>query len=100
MKTVRRRSGQAFVGLRASPTRGDLDQQAQHIAEAYVEWESHVLTLYDAARITNGYVLWLPESRLVQLLTDCSLLGDAPQLAEPPALDLDLRALPLGLDHW
>jgi hypothetical protein len=37
MKTVRGRSGQAFVGLRASLTCGDLDQQAQDIAEAYVQ---------------------------------------------------------------
>ena len=37
MKTVRRHNGQAFVGLRASLTRGDLDEQAQAIAEAYVQ---------------------------------------------------------------
>ena len=29
MKTVRRRSGQAFVGLCASLTRGNLDEQAK-----------------------------------------------------------------------
>jgi hypothetical protein len=36
MKTVRWHSGQAGVGLRASLPRGDLDEQAQGIAEAYV----------------------------------------------------------------
>src|SRR6266545_1901104 len=81
MKTVRRRSGQVFVGLRASLIRGDLDQQAQNVAEAYVQWESQPLTLYNGARIASGYVLWLPESLLVQPSTDGLVLGDAP----PPA---------------
>jgi hypothetical protein len=93
MKTVRRRSGQAFVGLRASLTRGDLDEQAQDIAEAYVQWESQPLTLSNGVRVTSGYVLWLPESRLVQPSTDGLVLGDAPPLREPPPPDLDLRAL-------
>jgi hypothetical protein len=37
MQTVRRRNGQAFVGLCASLTRGNLDEQAQDIADAYVQ---------------------------------------------------------------
>jgi hypothetical protein len=44
MKTVRRRGRQAFVGLRASLTRGDLEEHAQNITEAYVQWESQPLT--------------------------------------------------------
>ncbi len=99
MKTVRRRSGQAFVGLRASITRGDLDEQAQNVAEAYVQWESQPLTLYNGARIASGYVLWLPESLLVQPSTDGLLLGDAPAPPEPPPPDLDLRALRYDLDQ-
>ena len=99
MKTVRRRSGQAFVGLRASLTRGDLEEQAQAIAEAYVQWESQPLTLAGGARITSGYVLWLPESRLVQPPTDGLVLGDTPPLREPPPPDLDLRALRYDLDQ-
>ena len=99
MRTVRRRSGQAFVGLRASLTRGDLDQQAQAIAEAYVQWESQPLTLSNGARITSGYVLWLPESRLVQPSTDGLVLGDASPPREPPPPDLDLRALRYDLEQ-
>jgi hypothetical protein len=99
MKTVRRRSGQAFVGLRASPTRGDLDEQAQSIAQAYVQWESHPLTLFDGARIASGYVLWVPEARLVRPPTDGLVFGDAPPLREPPPPDLDLRALCDDLDQ-
>jgi len=99
MKTVRRRSGQAFVGLRASITRGDLDEQAQNVAEAYVQWESQPLTLYNGARIASGYVLWLPESLLVQPSTDGLVLGDAPAPPEPPPPDLDLRALRYDLDQ-
>jgi hypothetical protein len=99
MKTVRQRSGQAFVGLRASLTRGDLDEQAQAIAEAYVQWELQPLTLANGARITSGYVLWLPESRLVQPPTDGLVLGDAPPLRQPPPPDLDLRALRHELDQ-
>jgi hypothetical protein len=99
MKTVRWRSRQAFVGLRASLTRGDLDEQTQDIAEAYVHWESEPLTLSNGVRITSGYVLWLPEARLVQSPTDGLVLGDAPPLREPPPPDLDLRALRYDLDQ-
>lgn len=99
MKTVRRRSGQVFVGLRASLTRGDLDQQAQNVGEAYVQWESQPITLYNGARIASGYVLWLPESMLVQPSTDGFVLGDAPPPLEPPPPDLDLRALRDDLDQ-
>jgi hypothetical protein len=99
MKTVRRRSGQACVGLRASLTRGDLYEQAQDIAEAYVQWESQPLTLSNGMCITSGYVLGLPESRLVQPPTDGLVLGGAPQLQEPPSPDLDLRALRYDLDQ-
>src|SRR6266487_2689161 len=99
MKTVRRRSGQAFVGLRASLTRGDLDEQAQNIAEAYVQWESQPITLYNGARIASGYILWLPESMLMQPSTDGFVLGDAAPPLEPPPPDLDLRALRYDLDQ-
>jgi hypothetical protein len=99
MKTVRRRSGQAFVGLRASRTRGDLDPQAQANAEASVQWESPPLPRSNGVRITSGYVLWLPEARLVQPPTDGLVLGDVPPLREPPPPDLDLRALRDDLDQ-
>src|SRR5215216_4513261 len=99
MKTVRRRSGQIFVGLRASLIRGDLDEQAQDIAEAYVQWESQPLTLANGTRMSSGYVLSLPESRLVQLPTDGLVPGDAPPLPKPPPPDLDLRALRYDLDQ-
>jgi hypothetical protein len=99
MKTVRWRSGQAYVGLRASLTRGDLDAQAQDIIKAYVQWESQPLALAGGARITSGYVLWLPESRLVQPPTTGLVLGDAPPLREPPPPDLDLHALRYDLDQ-
>jgi hypothetical protein len=99
MKTVRRRSGQAFVGLRASLTRGDLDEQAQDIAEAYVQWESQPLTLSNGMCITSGNVPGLPASRLVQPPTDGLVLGDAPRLREPTLPDLDLRALRYDLDQ-
>src|SRR5438552_12403596 len=99
MKTVRRRSGQVFVGLRASLTRGDLDEQAQNVAEAYVQWESQPITLYNGARIASGYILWLPESMLMQPSTDGFVLGDAPPPPEPPPPNLDLRALRDDLDQ-
>ncbi len=53
MKTVRRRSGQAGVGLWASLLRGDRDEQAQAIAEAYVQWESQPLTLANGTRMRS-----------------------------------------------
>ena len=99
MKTVRRRSGQAFVGLRASLTRGDLDEQAQAIAEAYLQWESQPRSLANGTRMSSGYVLWLPKSRLVQLSTDGVMPGDAPPLREPLPPDLDLRALRDDIDQ-
>jgi hypothetical protein len=90
MKTVRRHGGQAFVGLRASPTRGELDEQAQKVTGAYVQWEAQPLTLASGARITSGYVLWLPEARLGEPLPDGLVFADAPLLRQ--SSDLDLRA--------
>jgi hypothetical protein len=49
--------------------------------------------------MTSGYVLGLPESRLVQLPTDGLVLGDAPPLREPPPPALDLCALRYDLDQ-
>jgi hypothetical protein len=95
MKTVRRHGGQAFVGLRASHTRGELDLLAQKVADAYVRWEAQPLTLASGARIASGYVLWLPEARLVEPPPDGLVFADVP-LREPP--DHDLRAPRTDLD--
>ena len=65
MKTVRRRSGQVFVGLRASLTRGDLDQQAQNVTDAYVQWESQPLTLSNGVYNINN--LPLPQHKTKRL---------------------------------
>ena len=83
MKTVRRRGGLPFVGLRASLTRAELDAYAQRLADAHVQWEAQPLTLHDGTWIANGYVLWLPELYLTQLAAGGFALGEPPQAPDP-----------------